>query len=144
VLFRVATPIFFAAFAGDLLTKQWVVSHGDVLIFNDRPSELPLRVLMSVIALAAAVVLARLAAARGLGRQWGLWIGVALLVSGVLANGISAVLWARGVPDFIAVQGGWVWNVADFEIAIGMIGGILSVAVSAVVIYARESTARRS
>ena len=39
---KYAIPIFIAAFAGDLLTKQWVVSHGDVLIFNDRPSELPL------------------------------------------------------------------------------------------------------
>ena len=67
----------------------------------------------------------------------------ALLVAGVLANGISPLLWAHGVPDFIAVGGGWVWNLADFEIAIGMTGGILSVGVSAVVVYARELSGQR-
>lgn len=29
------------------------------------------------------------------------------------------------------VNGGWVWNVADFEIAVGLAGGILSVAFNA-------------
>jgi hypothetical protein len=64
-------------------------------------------------------------------------------VAGILANGISPLLWARGVPDFIGVGGGWVWNVADFEIAIGLTGGILSVAFSAVVLYTRERVARQ-
>ena len=136
--------VFLAAFAGDLLTKQWAISHASGLIFNDKPSDLPLRLLMSVVAIAVAFVLARFAARCGLGRQWGVWIGAALLVAGTLANGVSPLLWAQGVPDFIAVNGGWVWNVADFEIAIGMVGGILSVAVSAVVVYAREVTARRT
>jgi hypothetical protein len=61
-----------------------------------------------------------------------------LLVAGVLANGVSSLLWARGVPDFIDVGDGWVWNVADFEIAIGLTGGLLSIGLSAIVVYARE------
>ena len=97
---------------------------------------------MSLVAIAVGYVLARVAASRGLGRQWGVWIGCALLVAGILSNGISPLLWAKGVPDFIAVNGGWVWNVADFEIAIGLTGGILSVAFCALVVYARERVAR--
>jgi lipoprotein signal peptidase len=70
-------------------------------------------------------------------------VGVGLLVGGILANGISPFLWDRGVPDFIAMRG-WVWNVADFEIAIGLTGGILSLGVSAVAVYARELVTRRA
>ena len=136
--FRVAIPVFLAAFAVDLLSKQCVISHGDVLIFNGNPTNLPRRVLMSLVAIGVAGGLARLAALRGLGRQWGVWIGCALLVAGTLANGVSPQLWSEGVPDFISVSGGWVWNVADFEIAVGMVGGILSVAFSAVLVYSRE------
>jgi lipoprotein signal peptidase len=138
VAFRVALLVFLAAFAADLLTKQWAIAHPGELVFNDRPSELPLRLLMSAVAIGVAVALGRLAAQRGLGRQWGVWIGAALLVAGTLANGVSAPLWSQGVPDFIAVHGGWFWNVADFEIAVGMTGGIVSVAVSAVVVFVRE------
>ena len=139
---RVVIPVFVGAVAVDLLSKQWAISHSDGLIFNGTPSELPLRVLMSLVAIAVGVVLARLAALRGLGRQWGVLVGCTLLVAGILANGVSPLLWSRGVPDFIGVSRGWVWNVADFEIAIGLSGGILSVAVSAVVVYARERVAR--
>jgi hypothetical protein len=138
----VAVPVFVGAFAADLASKLFAVSRVDGVIFNDRSSELPLRVAMSLVAIAVAVVLARLASMRGLGRQWGVWAGCGLLVAGTLANGISALLWRRGVPDFISVGGGWVWNVADFEIAAGMTGGILSVAVSAIVLYVREAVAR--
>ena len=105
---RVAIPVFLGAFAVDLLSKQWAVAHASGLIFNDSPSEFPLRVLMSAVAIAVGFVLARVAALRGLGRQWGVWIGCALLVAGILANGISPLLWAQGVPDFIEVSGGWV------------------------------------
>jgi len=141
VALRVAVVVFLSAFVCDLASKQLVVSHDDVVIFNDRASQLPLRLLMSAIAIALAVVLGRLAASRGLGRQWGLWIGAALLVAGTLANGVSGLLWSEGVPDFVDMGGGWVWNLADFEIAIGMTGGILSIAVSALVVYARERMA---
>jgi lipoprotein signal peptidase len=142
VALRVAISVFVAAFVADLLTKQWAISHGNVL-FNDKPTDLPLRVLMSVVAIAGVVALSRFAAVYGLGRQWGLWVGVSLLVAGTLANGVSGVIWSQGVPDFIDVQGGWVWNLADFEIAVGMTGGILSVAVTALVVYAREAATRR-
>jgi len=143
VALRITILVFSGAFAADLLSKQWAISHSGGLIFNSGSSDLPLRVLMSLVAIAVGLVLARLAALRGLGRQWGVRIGCALLVAGILANGISPLLWARGVPDFIDVHGGWVWNVADFEIAIGLAGGILSVAFSAVVVYTRERVARQ-
>ena len=143
MVFRVAGLVFVAAFAADLFTKQWATAHVSGVVFNDKPSDLPLRVLMSLVAIGVAVVLGRFAARRGLGRQWGLWIGAALLVAGTIANGVSALIWAQGVPDFINVEGGWVWNVADFEIAVGMAGGFLSVAVTAVVVYTRETVSRR-
>jgi lipoprotein signal peptidase len=143
VALRVAISVFVAAFVADLLTKQWAISYGNGVLFNDKPSDLPLRVVMSLVAIGVVVALSRISVQYGLGRQWGLWIGLALLVAGTLANGVSAVIWSQGVPDFIDVQGGWVWNVADFEIAVGMTGGILSVAVTAVVVYAREATRRR-
>ena len=134
--------MFVAAFVMDLLSKEWAISHASGLVFNNKPSELPLRVFISLVTIAGAFVLAWLARLRGLGRQWGLWVGVALLVAGMLANGVSAILWARGVPDFIDLRG-WVWNVADFEIAIGLTGGISSLGVSALVVYTRETVARR-
>ena len=140
---RVAVPVFTAAFAADLLTKAWMVGHADVIIFNRRGSDLPWRVLMSVVAIAVAVALTRLAAWRGLGRTWGVWVGCGLLVAGVLANGVSPLLWSRGVPDFIDVSGGWVWNVADFEIVIGMTGGLLSVVVGACFLYVHKALVRR-
>jgi Signal peptidase (SPase) II len=139
---RVLIPVFAAAFAADLLSKQWAISHATGLVFNDKPSELPKRVLISLVTIAVGAGLAWLAARRGLGQQWGLLIGVSLLVGGILANGVSPFIWARGVPDFIDVRG-WVWNVADFEIALGLTGGILSVGVSALLVYAREAVARR-
>jgi hypothetical protein len=140
---RVAIPVFAAAFVADLLSKQWAISHSNGLVFNDKPSELPKRLLISLVTIVVGVGLAWLAGLRGLGRQWGLSIGVALLVAGILANGVSPLLWARGVPDFIDVRG-WVWNVADFEIAVGLTGGILSLGVSALLVYAREAVRRRT
>jgi lipoprotein signal peptidase len=141
---RIALPVFTAAFAVDLLTKQWAVSHHlDRVVFNHRASELPVRVLMSFVAVAVAAVLASLAAQRGLGQQRGLWVGCGLLLAGVLGNGLSPIFWSRGVPDFIDLPGGSVANLADFEITFGLIGGILSVAFAAVLVYGREALARR-
>jgi len=141
--FRIGLPVFATAFAVDLLSKALVVAHGDVVLYNAKPAELPRRVLMSAAAVLVATALTRLAAWRGLGRAWGVWIGCALLVAGVLANGVSRLLWSRGVPDFVDVGGGWVWDVADFEIVLGLAGGLLSLAVSAVAAYAGEAVARR-
>lgn len=55
---------------------------------------------------------------------------------------VGADLVAR-VPDFIDMGDGWIWNVADLEIALGLSGGIVSVAVSALGVYAREKVARQ-
>ena len=137
-----AAVVFVGAFTADLLSKHWAVAYSNALVFNHAPSRLPFRVLMSFVAVAVGYALVRLAARRGLGRQWGVWIGCALLVAGILANGISPLLWAQGVPDFIDVRGGWVWNVADFEIAIGLTGGLISVVLSAIVVYTRERVGR--
>ena len=136
-------PVFAAAFAADLLSKTWVVRNSQHIVFNARANDLLLRVVMSAVAITVAVVLTRLARWRGLGRMWGAWVGCALLVAGVLANGVSPFLWSRGVPDFIDVSGGWVWNVADFEIVIGMAGGLLSVVVGACFLYVHKALVRR-
>ena len=141
---RVGITVFVTAFAVDLATKAWAIDHANVLVYNPMPGQLPRRFAMSLVAIAVAVGLAELARRRGLGRQWGVTVGCALLVAGVLANGVSPVLWSRGVPDFIDVGDGWVWNLADFEIGVGLTGGILSVAVVAVGVYAREKLASRT
>jgi hypothetical protein len=142
VSLRLAVPLFVAALGGDLLSKEWATGHAAELVYNSRPSELPLRVLMSLVAIGVAAALIRVAAMRGLGRQWGVLVGCTLLVAGVLANGVSIMIWSRGVPDFIDMGDGWIWNVADLEIAIGLSGGIVSVAVSALGVYVREKLAR--
>jgi len=43
-----------------------------------------------------------------------------------------------GVPEFIDMGDGWIWNVADIEIVVGLTGGLVSVAVSALSVYVRE------
>ena len=143
VALRLAASVFVAAFTADLVSKRWAVEYSNALVFNHAPTRLPFRVLMSFVAVGVGFALVRLAARRGLGQQWGVWIGCSLLVSGILANGISPLLWARGVPDFIDVRGGWVWNVADFEIAIGLTGGLVSVVLSAIAVYTRERVGRQ-
>lgn len=136
---RVATVVFLCAVVVDLMSKEWAVADQQrTIVFNHRSTELPFRVLVSLLTVAISLLIARTAMRRGLGRQWGVWIGCSLLVAGILANGISPLLWARGVPDFIHVRNGWFWNVADFEIAIGLTGGLLSVVFNAVVVYTSE------
>lgn len=139
----VLVGVFAVAFAADLATKEWAVAGGRDVLYHDAASRLPLRVLLGVVTVTAAFAIDRVARLRGLAPQWGAWIGCALLVSGTLANGVSALLWRQGIPDFIDVGGGWVWNVADFEIAIGLAGGLLSVAVSAALAYGATVAARR-
>ena len=60
------------------------ISHADGLIFNTGPSEFPRRLLMWLLAITVGVVLVGAATRRGLGRQWGVWIGCALLVAVVV------------------------------------------------------------
>ena len=95
---------FVVVFAVDLLTKTIAVSHGGLglVAWNDtHAGDFERRVIMSLAAVAFVFVAAVVARRRGIGRLWGAWIGVGLLVGGVLANGVSQFIWSRGVPDFI-------------------------------------------
>jgi hypothetical protein len=138
---RVAVPLFFAAFCADLVTKTVAVAYDRHVYFHAVAGELPKRILMSAFAVTAAVVLTHIASRRGFGRPWGAWIGAPLLVAGVLGNGLSVVIWSRGVPDFI-VTGDWIGNLADFEIFFGVVGGVLALIVGFCLTYARAALAR--
>jgi len=139
---RIGLPVFCAAFAADLATKVAVVAaHVHPLYFNTPRHGLPLRLLMCAVAIGMAVLMTRAAAWRGLGRPWAAWVGGGLLVAGVLANGVSPLLWHDGVPDWI-VNGDWIGNIADFEIFFGLVGGFFGTALGVVLVYARQS--RRS
>src|SRR5579862_1830129 len=128
------------AFSADLLSKTLAVFQlpAGKVVYDPKPAELQWRGLMCAVALAVTVALAAIARRRGIGRIWGAWVGLGLLVAGVLANGVSSYLWSRGVPDFLDPGGNDFWNLADFEIAIGLTGGIVSIAVTAALAYARE------
>jgi lipoprotein signal peptidase len=131
---------FATALALDLLTKMYAVAylrgpHG--IVFNDRPHDLAIRIDVSAVTIAAVFLLEHFGRRRGLGRLWGAWIFVGVLVAGTLGNGVSSYLWAAGVPDFIRLSDGWMWNVADFEIVVGLLGTAASVVASAIIAYAR-------
>ena len=137
--FRVGLSVFCAAFAADLLTKTAVVTtHLHGVYFNTPRHGLPLRLVMCAVAVAFAFLMTRAAAWRGLGRPWGAWVGGGLLVGGVLANGVSPLLWQAGVPDWIE-NGQWIGNVADFEIFFGLMGGFMGTALGVVVVYIRQN-----
>ena len=134
---------FLVVFAVDLLTKTVAVSHGGLglVAYNDtHAGDFGRRVAMSVAALAFTFAAAVVARQRGLGRLWGAWIGAGLLVGGVLANGVSQFIWSRGVPDFIHIYSVSpdVWDVADFAIWWGLVGGVTSIAVAALIAYGRD------
>jgi len=135
---------FVLALAADLLTKTYAITRGGLgrVVYNDaHAGDFPRRVVMSVLAVAVTAVIAALARRQGFGRLWGGWVGVGLLVGGVLGNGLSRFIWERGVPDFIHAPSPDIWNVADFEIGIGLTGGIVSMAIAAILAYARERRA---
>jgi lipoprotein signal peptidase len=138
---RVIALAFAGALVVDFASKVWVVSSSAGVSYNDVPSKMALRLFGCLVTLVCVAALSAYAARVGLGRQFGLWIGCGLVIGGIVANGISSMLWARGVPDFIAASG-WVWNLADFEIAFGTIGGLLSLGVAAVAAYVRTVQAR--
>jgi lipoprotein signal peptidase len=125
----------------DLGTKTVAVGldRGDGwLVYNSADGHLWRRTGMSLLAVAVTVVLARLAHWRGMGEIWGAWAGCGLLVAGIAGNGISRVVWSPGVPDFIHAGDRWVWNVADFSIGLGLVGGVVSIAVTGLAVYVRE------
>jgi len=122
----------------DLGTKALMVANEDsvIVVYNARDGRFAARIVMSLAALAATAALSKLARWRGYPEIWGLWIGTGLLVGGVLGNGVSRLLFPRGVPDFILV-GRDAWNLADFAIGVGTTGGILSLFATALVAYVR-------
>ena len=141
--FRVGVTIFAAALAADLATKEWAVATRLHSVYFNTPRQgLLFRVVMCTVALSFIVLATRVAAWRRLGRPWGAWIGGALLVAGVLGNGVSPLLWTKGVPDFI-VTGDWIGNLADFEIFFGITGGFFALALGVVLLYGREKLAAR-
>jgi len=131
---------FVLALGIDLASKVLAIAYdvdGTVVVYNPRPGALVQRVLMTILAVAVTYLLTRGAQRLGIGRLWGAWIGVGLLAGGVLGNGISSVIWSRGVPDFIHTPT-HVWNLADVEIGLGLTGGILSIGVAALSAYLRD------
>jgi hypothetical protein len=140
---------FLVVFAADLLTKTVAVSYGGLglVAYNDtHAGDFGRRVLMSLAAVTFTFAAAIAARRRGLGRLWGAWIGAGLLVGGVLANGVSQFIWSRGVPDFIHIYSVSpdVWDIADFAIWWGLVGGVTSIAVAALIAYGRERLQART
>jgi hypothetical protein len=139
---RIGIPLFAAAFVADLATKTIAVDDHAHVYFHDAPSRLPKRLLGIALAIAVTALLTRLSARRrDLGRPWGAWIGAPILAAGILANGVSSLIWQRGVPDFIWT-GDSIMNVADFEIFFGIVGGLLALVVGYCVTFGREALAR--
>ena len=139
---RIGIPLFAAAFVADLASKASAVDGHAHVYFHDVPSRLPKRLAGILLAIAVTVVLTRLSARRrDLGRPWGAWVGVPILAAGILANGISSLIWQRGVPDFIWT-GDSIMNVADFEIFFGIVGGVAALAVGYCVTFGREALTR--
>jgi len=135
--------VLVVAVSADLGSKVFAVSHGGfgTVVYNDtHDGDFVRRVVMSLVALAFTCGAAVVARQRGIGRLWGAWIGAGLLIGGVLSNGLSQFIWARGTPDFIHFYSlsPDVWNIADFEIWWGLTGGLVSIAIAALIAFARE------
>jgi lipoprotein signal peptidase len=135
---------FVTALALDLLTKVYAVAylsgpHG--VVFNNQPHDLLIRLDVSALTIAAVFLLQHFGRGRGLRRLWAALICVGVLVAGTIGNGVSSYLWTRGVPDFIRFDGGWMWNVADFEIVVGLLGTAASVVANAMIAFGRARLA---
>jgi hypothetical protein len=140
--------VFVLAMAVDLGTKVYAVDHGGLglVAYNKTHyGDFERRIVMSLVAVAFTFAAAVIARRRGFGRLWGAWIGAGLLVGGVLSNGVSQFIWSHGTPDFIHFysMSPDVWNIADFEIWWGLTGGILSIAIAALIAFARERIPKR-
>jgi hypothetical protein len=131
---------FVAALTLDLVTKICAVvsleGPGEIL-FNDRPHDLVMRLDVCLITIGVVYLLERAALRRSVGRLYAAWVCLGVLVGGTLGNGVSTYIWSAGVPDFISMSDGWMWNVADFEIVLGLLGTALSILGSAVVAFVR-------
>ena len=67
---------FGLALGVDLTSKVLAIAYdvdGKVVVYNDRPGMLVLRIVMSLIAVAVAYLLTRGAQRLGIGRLWGTW-----------------------------------------------------------------------
>lgn len=128
----VASAAFAAAVSLDLATKAVVVVLGGVSIYNRAPSQLAERFGVMAATFVVTALLTRLGEWRGTGRPVGAWVAVGVLAGGTVGNGVSGFLWSRGVPDFVPMGGGWEWNLADFEIVLGLLGTVASFAVTAI------------
>jgi hypothetical protein len=130
----------------DLGTKGYAdltTEPGFVVFNHTRSGDLPQRLGMSLLAVVVMYALALGAHRLGIGRLWGGWIGVGLLTGGVLSNGASYLIWNGGVPDFIRPGGDFIWNVADFAIGIGLTGGVVAIAATALLAFVRERLTAR-
>jgi lipoprotein signal peptidase len=140
----VAFVVFLVAVTADLATKVVAVDWGrthEGVYYNAHAGDLGRRLCMCAAAVGVTYALAYVARWRGLGAVWGSWAGVGLLVAGVIGNGVSPLLWSLGVPDFIDMPGGWVWNVADFQITFGLLAVPMSLAAIAGLSWWRDSRA---
>jgi signal peptidase (SPase) II len=136
----VSLSAFACAIAVDVATKAYAVGHAagpDAILYNHRPGNLFVRLWVSALTVLAVYVLEQLGRRRGLGPLWAAWAAVGVLAGGTLSNGVSSLLWRNGVPDFIHLSGGWVWNVADFEIVFGLLGTAAAIVLTAVLAYVR-------
>ena len=138
---RIGLSLFAGALVADLVSKAVAVRSGVPVYYHAVDGQLARRLVMSALAVAFAAVCTWIASHRGFGRPWGAWIGTPLLVAGTLGNGISLLIWSRGVPDFITT-GEWIGNIADFEIFFGVVGGILALIAGFCLTYARQALAR--
>jgi hypothetical protein len=131
----------------DLGTKGYATlttEPGFVVFNHTRSGDLPQRIGMTLLAVVVMYALALGAHGLGIGRLWGGWVGVGLLTGGVLSNGASYLIWNGGVPDFIRPGGDFIWNVADFAIGIGVTGGVIAIAATALLAFARERLTARA
>ena len=138
---------FLVAFGLDLATKLGAVAllaGPDEIIFNNRPHDLAMRLDVCIVTIGIVYLLERAGLRRGVGRLYPAWFCVGVLVGGTLGNGVSTYLWSSGVPDFVHVGGGWLWNLADFEIVFGLLGTALSIVATASVAYVRGVLMRPS
>ena len=102
----------------DLGSKLLVLAddaRAATVIYNPDKTSQPLRIVLIVIVIATVAALTWAARWRGIGPVPILWLACGGLIGGVSAQGISLLVWERGVPDFI-YAGDHVWNLADFAI----------------------------